>query len=146
MGAFFGWFWSIAVGLQGKIPVSARMKTGTFKIFFFIPLLYILLISAVIGSIFSGLPSMIAQGEQPDVSLIATSMAIVIPLHFFCMFCIFYCMYFVSKTFKTAELQRGTTFSDYAGEFFLIWFYPIGIWIIQPKINRMMESTPDPVG
>jgi len=30
--------------------------------------------------------------------------------------------------------------SDTASDmFFLIWFYPIGIWIIQPKINKMME-------
>jgi hypothetical protein len=70
-------------------------------------------------------------------------MAIIIPLHLFSMFCIFYCLYFVSKTFKTAELQRQTTFSDFAGEFFLLWFYPVGIWIVQPKINKMVESTPD---
>jgi hypothetical protein len=32
---------------------------------------------------------------------------------------------------------------DFAGEFFLLWFYPVGIWIVQPKINKMVESTPD---
>jgi hypothetical protein len=69
-------------------------------------------------------------------------MAIIFPLHLFSMFCIFYCLYFVSKTFKTVELQRETTFSDFAGDFFLIWFYPIGIWIVQPKINKMVEETP----
>ena len=47
-------------------------------------------------------------------------------------------MYFVAKTFKTAELQRKVSFSDFAGDFFLVWFLPIGIWIIQPKINRMV--------
>ncbi len=57
------------------------------------------------------------------------------------MFCMFYCLYFVSKTFKIAEMQRETTFSDFAGEFFLLWFYPIGIWIVKPKINKMVEET-----
>jgi hypothetical protein len=56
------------------------------------------------------------------------------------MFCIFYTLYFVAKTFKTVELQREVKFSDFAGEFFMIWFYPIGIWIIQPKINKMIEE------
>ena len=23
------------------------------------------------------------------------------------------------------------------GEFFLLWFYFIGIWIVQPKVNRL---------
>jgi len=53
------------------------------------------------------------------------------------MFCMFYIIYFVSKTLKMAELQRNVSFSDYAGEFFLIWLYPIGIWFVQPKINEL---------
>lgn len=61
-------------------------------------------------------------------------------MHLFSMFCLFYCLYFVAKTIKTAELQKETSFGDFAGEFFLIWFYPIGIWFIQPKINRIAKS------
>lgn len=41
-----------------------------------------------------------------------------------------------AKTIKTVELQKKVTFSDFAGEFFLLWFSPIGIWILQPKINK----------
>ena len=64
--------------------------------------------------------------------------ALIIPFHLFAMFCIFYCLYFVSKVFKTVELQRKVAFSDFAGEFFMIWFFIVGIWIIQPKINKMI--------
>lgn len=140
-GTFFGWFWSIAIGLQNKIPSGVKMKTSKFKVFFFIPIIYILLISIGIGTAMMGLPGMVESGVEPSVGLVASSMAIIIPLHLFSMFCIFYCLYFVSKTFKTVELQRETTFSDFAGEFFLIWFYPIGIWIVQPKINKMVDQT-----
>ena len=49
-------------------------------------------------------------------------------------------VYFVAKTYKTVELQRQVSFSDFAGEFFMIWFYPIGIWIIQPKLNKIIEN------
>ena len=48
-------------------------------------------------------------------------------------------MYFVAKTLKTVELQKEVLFSDFAGEFFIVWFFPIGIWIIQPKINKIIE-------
>jgi hypothetical protein len=140
IGTFFGWFWSIGIGLQDKIPASVKMKTGKFKVFFFIPITYMLLISISMGTAMSGL---FGSGEEPNAGLIGSLMAIILPLHLFSMFCIFYCLYFVSKTFKTVELQRETTFSDFAGEFFLIWFYPIGIWIVQPKINKMVDATPN---
>jgi hypothetical protein len=135
-GTFFGWFWSIGTGLQSKIPTNVKMKTGKFKVFFFVPLVYTLLIFIAMGTALSGI---FGSGE-PNAGLIFTSIAIIIPLHLFNMFCMFYCLYFVSKTFKTVELQRETTFSDFAGEFFLLWFYPIGIWIVQPKINKMVDE------
>jgi len=51
----------------------------------------------------------------------------------------FYCLYFNAKALKTAELQKPLTFSDFAGEFFLLWFFPIGIWILQPRINKLFD-------
>ena len=137
---FFGWFWSIAMGLQEKIPIHARMKTGMFKVCFFFPLVYILLFVTGMATIMTNLPSLAENDTQPPLTLMFSSMAVILPLHFFAMFCMFYCLYFVAKTFKTVELQRATTFSDFAGEFFMLWFYPVGIWIIQPKINRMVEN------
>ena len=53
------------------------------------------------------------------------------------MFCMFYMLYFTSKTIKTVELQREVTFGEFIGEFFALWFYIIGIWFIQPKVNKL---------
>jgi hypothetical protein len=49
-------------------------------------------------------------------------------------------MSYVAKTIKTAELKRKVGLSEFSGEFFLLWFYFIGIWIIQPKINKLVEE------
>jgi hypothetical protein len=140
-GTYYGWFWSIAIGLQDKIPANVKMKTGKFKIFFFFPLTYMLVIAIGMGIFMTSIPTTIESGAEPNVGIILSAMGIIVPLHLFSMFCIFYCLYFVSKTFKTVELQRETTFVDFAGEFFLIWFYPIGVWVVQPKINKMVSST-----
>lgn len=83
---------------------------------------------------------MMENETPPAVELIMSLVVIIIPLHLFSMFCIFYSLYFVAKTYKTVELQRQVSFSDFAGEFFMIWFYPIGIWIIQPKLNKIIEN------
>lgn len=137
MGVFFGWFWSVAVGLQSKVPEDVKMKVKKFKIFFFIPIAYMLFITLFMGIQMNGL---MTNGTEPSVGLIGGLVAVIVPLHLFSMFCIFYSLYFVAKTFKTVELQREVNFSDFAGEFFMIWFYPIGIWIVQPKINKMIEK------
>ena len=129
-GVFFGWFWSIAIGLQKNIPQEVKMKVKKFKIVFSIPLIYIIFLMIYMSGLFSGMGTI----GFLNSSWIA---AIILPLHLFSMFCIFYSMYFVAKTIKTAELQRKVGFGDFAGEFFLLWFYFIGIWIIQPKVNKL---------
>ena len=133
---FFGWFWSIAIGLQKKVPENVSMKVRKFKIFFLIPIVYMV----VFFFFFFFSMTTLFSNPEPNLGLVGGIFAIVFPMHLFAMFCIFYSLYFVAKTIKTVELQRAVTFSDFAGEFFLIWFYPIGIWIIQPKINKMIEQ------
>lgn len=134
---YFGWFWSVAIGLQSKVPENVSMKIKKFKAFFFIPLVYILIFTTIISMSFGNM-----QNTSPEIapSFLSSFMAIILPLHLFSMFCIFYSLYFVAKTIKTVELQREVKFGDFAGEFFMIWFYPIGIWIVQPKINELIEG------
>ena len=136
-GLFFGWIWSIAIGLQKRIPVSVKMKVKKFKTFFFVPLIYILLISLFAGFSVSGL--FVNGNASASVIVGGIAITIVLILHLFSMFCIFYSLYFVSKTIKTAELQREVNFGDFIGEFFMLWFYPVGIWYIQSKINKMAQ-------
>lgn len=126
----FGWFWSIAIGLQKKIPEGIEMKVKKFKVLFFFPLVYIILLMVYLTGLFNGMgTSRFLRGEW--------FLAIILPLHLFSMFCIFYSMYFAARTIKTAELQRKVGFGDFIGEFFLLWFYFVGIWIIQPKVNKL---------
>lgn len=130
---FFGWFWSIAIGLQKNIPEKIKMKVKIFKVLFFIPFIYIIFFMIYVDGIFSGT----GTNAFPNLGRFVT---IILPLHLLSMFCIFYSMYFVAKTIKTAELQKKTRFADFAGEFFLLWFYFIGIWIIQPKVNKLYKK------
>lgn len=132
VGTFMSWFFAMAVNLNKKLPDIAQMNLKKFKALWSIPTTYITLICFYIVSAFAGLSF---KGE-PNVAIFLIFLAI----HFFSMFCIFYCLYFVAKSLKTVELQRQVTFSDYAGEFFLIWFFPIGVWFIQPRINKIFAE------
>ena len=137
LGGLMGWLWSVAIGLQEKLPSEVQMKVTRFRFFFFYPLAFLPLL--VVGIIyFAG--SVAASGMEPDWASLVLGLSVILPLHLFAIFCMFYCYYFVAKTLKATELQRKVTFSDFVGEFFLLWFYPIGVWFIQPKINVLAEK------
>ncbi len=137
IGIIFAWFWSVVTGLQKTIPDKIRFSVTRFKIFFFIPLGYLIFLYIFLDSTFTNVND---TSFSPSQNSIRNLLVIIIPFHFLSMFCIFHSLYFVAKTIKTSELQRKVTFSDFIGEFFLIWFYPIGIWFIQPKINRIIQE------
>jgi len=50
------------------------------------------------------------------------------------MACVLYVLYFVAKSLSLAETGRPVSALDYFGSFFLIWFFLVGVWIIQPRI------------
>jgi len=135
MGSLFGWIWAVGTGLQKLIPEHLRLKIITFKIFLIIPVIYILFLMTGVFYMFGNF----AGGTQPPAQFFMI-FALIIPVHLFSMFCIFYCLYFAARTIKTAELQRPVTVSDYIGEFFLIWFFFIGVWILQPRINKLITG------
>lgn len=133
----YGWYWSVAIGLQKKVPENVPMKVKKFKVFFFIPVIYIVVF---LGFFTIVLNRLFTDNPEPDIVFLGGLIFVIFPLNLFAMFCVFYCLYFIAKTFKTVELQREVKFGDFVGEFLLIWFFPIGIWFIQPKINKMIEG------
>ncbi len=129
---FLTWFYALGTNLHKKLPQTITMNLKRFKVLIFIPILYILALLLLIGVLLN-----ISSGNLLNPIIFV----LIFPAHFFSMFCIFYCIYFNAKILKTVEWQKPVTFSDFAGEFFLIWFFPIGIWIIQPRINKLFEIT-----
>lgn len=133
-----GWQWSIGVGLNAMLPEGVTMKLGFFKVAIIFPTLYIFTIIPV----FMTMPHVLFE-SAPAPSEIA-AMIVVIPivaiLHLFSIACLFYAIWFCAKTIKAVELQRLVKFEDYIGEFFLMWFNIIGIWILQPRINKVMNG------
>lgn len=132
IGTYFGWMYSVSKAMHEKVPFQLRGTLSRFRVFMLIPIIYMLCLSLYVA--------LMSHFQFNGLSSVAF-LCIVMPLHLFSMFCIFYCLYFCAKTLKAAEWQRPVTFSDFAGEFFLLWFFPIGVWILQPRINRLAADT-----
>ncbi len=120
---FMSWFWAMGSFLNPLAPPYQRPRIGMFRFALIYPGLYVGVFLAVFA-LRSGLP------------------ALLVPFHLFAVFCMFYNVYFVSKTLVLAETGKRVSFYDYAGSFFLLWFFPVGVWIIQPRINRLFMARP----
>ena len=127
---FMGWYYQVGSKLHDKLPPNTGLNLNRFKFFLFTPLIYMVLLCIGMIFIFTDLRT------GPPI----WTFAIIVPLHLFSMFCMFYCLYFNAKSLKSVELQREALFEDYVGYFFLLWFFIVGIWIIQPKLNRLMAE------
>lgn len=129
--SILAWLWAVGTGLQSKIGDELSMRSSVFKTVLLLFVVYIISPLALLSAF---------QGNTQLGDFLVTWGFFFIPLHFLMMLCILFCLFFVAKTYKTAILQRKVTFSDFAGDFFLIWFFPIGIWIVQPKINELVSE------
>jgi len=136
MAVYFGWLYTLGSNLVSKLPDTVRMSLTKFRIFLLVPVLYILLLFIFMAVFFTTKTSGSELGPPPVFGYIA----LIIPVHLFSMFCIFYCMYFISKALKVVELQKAVTSSDYIGDFLLFWFFPLGVWILQPRINKLFNT------
>lgn len=51
-----------------------------------------------------------------------------------------YLCWFIAKSLKSAELKKEATVSEYFISIILLWMLiPIGIWFIQPRINKVFK-------
>jgi hypothetical protein len=135
----FGWIWAIATEMHKRLPSGVFLNIGVFKALFLIPMIYMLGIVSVMGFIFSVGPN---NWDKPEN--IGVIVALTVVLHFFSIVCIFIGLRFAAKAMKSVELGRMARFSDYSGEFFLIWFSPVGIWILQPRLNDLIKGSVQP--
>ncbi|MEJ0031567.1 MAG: hypothetical protein WDO15_14855 [Bacteroidota bacterium] len=51
-----------------------------------------------------------------------------------------YCSYFAARLLNSVEQERAAPFREFVGDFILFIFYPIGVWWLQPRVNRIFGS------
>lgn len=131
----FGWMWAIGTKLDAYFSEETRkLNVKRFKIFFIYPLVYL----PLVGTLF---PLLLFSANSSNFNpvLMGITLILIVFGHLFAMFCMIHTMYFVAKTYKSAVMQREAHIGDYIGEFFGVWFFPVGIWILQPNINKLVN-------
>jgi hypothetical protein len=116
---FLAWFGSIGLFLRSIVKPELIMETQFFRFALVYPTLYMPIFFSLV----------ILDTRVP--------VWVILPLHLACMICLFYLLYFVSKNLALAETGKPVSFYEYSGPFFLFWFFPVGVWVVQPRVNRL---------
>ncbi len=121
MSVLLGWIYSVGIKANSLVPDSLKKSTRILKFSLGIPIAY--------SIVFSDL-TLSSQSFPPWL----------VPVHLISMICVFYGMLFAAKQMVVAMKQEPVGFFEYCGPFFLFWFSPIGVWFLQPKINKLAEA------
>lgn len=141
-GGLFMWLLSIASQLNDMLPEGLRLRPRRFKLLLITAFIYTLFVIGFMGlGCGFGFGTNIEMGQAPSGGMLGGVIGLVLPLLFLA-YCVIYCFRFVSVVILSMELQRRVKFFDYLGVFFLLLFFPIGIWILQPRINKVVENIP----
>jgi len=118
-----GWYWSLGRFVASVVDPALRLNPIFFHLAIVYPLFYV--------------PVFVWDWFRQN----SLSAGVIIPLHLLAMFCILYVFTFVAKNLAMVETGKPASLSDYAIPFVLLWFFPIGVWMIQPKVNRLYSET-----
>jgi len=135
--SLYAWLWSVGSNLACNAE-SEKKRIGLFKALLSIPTVTLILIF-VFGLVF---PFLFDFGKPTNATVLLTFfgsiMFIVVPVQFVFVVSAVYCVFFVARTIKQCETKQKAVFEDFYSEFILILFLPLGIWFLQPKINKLI--------
>ncbi|MDY6978278.1 MAG: hypothetical protein SV201_00240 [Pseudomonadota bacterium] len=121
---FFGWLWAIATACSKVLPNELYSSPGFMRAGLIYALVYV---------VFSGVFFFGSGPEFPGYMII---------MHLLAMAAIFYALGFTAKQLTKLEQKKDVSFYNYSGPFFLFWFFPVGVWFIQPKVNQLLGEKP----
>jgi hypothetical protein len=129
----YSWLWAIGTNFLHKIDFI-KTNAGLFKTFIIIPIVALVLI-LVFWMFFTFRFSFLHIYSSVDI-LNTSLFSVIIPIQSVFVVSIMYCYYFVARTIKQYETKKKMTFKEFYKEFILILLLPIGIWFLQPRINK----------
>ncbi|MBC5993080.1 hypothetical protein [Pontibacter cellulosilyticus] len=129
------WLWRMGLYFYRRLPASIKISAIYFHLAALYFALYILLLIYTLGYVRDS----IADGMLPLGML-----ALLLPIHLFATFCYLYMVYFVARSIASVEQQRIITLEAYILPLAQVLFLPIGIWFLQPRLNRLTSKLPIP--
>jgi hypothetical protein len=121
MYVVFAWLWFLGLSLNLLLKPEFRRSGKALTGVLLFCAAYFLLLSR-------------SSGNQRLLNILG-------PLGIAVFLCFMYVFDFVASSLTLAEKKKAPTFYEFLGPFFLLWFFPIGIWFLQPRVNRVYAKS-----
>lgn len=131
MTVYLGWMWSICKGLKHKLPTDNSPQLSILAVALTIPFLFVTLLSAGLLLRFVGL--------YPAISSESVMVFLFVSFYLLSVAGLTYGVLTTAKVIKSIRIGKEANLSNYLGEVLLIWVFPIGIWVLQPRVNEITE-------
>lgn len=133
---YFLWIWSVGTLLNKGIQKKLAIRTVYFSIS--VAVSYFIFFFLLVFNLFDW-DGVKEQVEDDIWAYILMGVPLLIAF-----FAWLFALNFLAKSLVRAERETHVTSSEYYGEYIMALFFPIGIWILQPRINKIyyrMEKT-----
>ena len=123
----FAWLFSIGKWANQHLPEDQQKSPTLFTLGFIVPIIYIVLLILVY------LPTLSPDSRpQPPNWML--------PLHMLSLIGVFYGIWFTARQYMALQRYHDVDFLIFSSAFFLMWMFPLGIWIIQPGVNELFDK------
>ncbi|MBV6645062.1 MAG: hypothetical protein KI790_06420 [Cyclobacteriaceae bacterium] len=119
---YFFWYFAVGLELTEHLPRRVELPRTLFIVNSFVLIVSLLIIVAVYDGYFS------TNGLLGFIWIV------------YLMYAMLQFMFYPSKALRTVEQGTEATFGQYLKYVLLTIFWPIGIWWIQPKLNRIIAE------
>ena len=122
MIGLMGWVWTVGNTCNSKLPTELKKSSLPMTISIIYAGTYFIFLTFIFGKI-GGI-----------------KMTYLAPFHFAAMIGMFYSLGYTARRLVTLQKREVVNFFEYSGPFFMFWFFPIGVWFIQPKVNDLLGN------
>jgi hypothetical protein len=137
---YAGWQWTLAHALHERLPAEVPMRIGLVRAALIYQVAYVGLILVCVYFLFGQIADD-PENLEGTFSVVFPAAVLVILLgNLVAIASQFYTYYFNAKALKSVEMGREAVVGDYIGEAALFWVYPIGLWFLQPRVNRLFAD------
>lgn len=122
------WLWRIGLHLYHRLPAQIKISRAYLHLGTLYFVLYTLLLVYTLGLVKED----VQEGNFPYGMLLLLA-----PMHLLATFCILYTVYFAARSLASVEEQRMVSGAEFAGAYLQFLFLPVGIWFLQPRLNKL---------
>ncbi len=128
MLVLFAWMFSIGSWANSRLPRAHRRNPLPYALGLAIPLVYLLMY------IFLYIPELQQGGapQRPPLWLL--------PMHMLSLAGIFYGLWYTARQLKSLQENEEAEFLIFSSTFFLLFIFPLGVWLIQPSVNDLYQK------